>query len=146
MVALMDADEALAVVADERQQVGLLRVVHIQVAVGEEDHGVKGIQILGTPLEGLLGDGRAVGPEIGIPSPRASPQVVERDHGGGDRLVLIALALADEQQVPLLLLREGRARPDPGRSAQAARVASHLIRVSQMPLPVMIADSDQARA
>ena len=111
MVGAVDADEALAVVADERQQVGLLRVVHVQVAVGEEDDGIKGIQVLGAPFQRLLGDGRAVGPEKGVPLPRASPQVIERGHGGGDRIVLIALALADEQQVPLLgrFLREGRA-------------------------------------
>ena len=49
MVGAVDADEALAVIADERQQVGLLRVVHVQVAVGEKHDGIKGIQVLRRP-------------------------------------------------------------------------------------------------
>ena len=103
----MDADEAFAVVADERDQVRLLRVVHVEIAVGEERDGVIVIQVPGLILEGLLGDGRAVGPEGGVPSARVSAQVVEGDHGGRDRLVLVSLALTDDQQVPLLLLGEG---------------------------------------
>ena len=54
MVGAVDADESLAVVADERQQVGFLRVVHVQVAVGEEDDGVEIVQVLGAHFSGFL--------------------------------------------------------------------------------------------
>ena len=123
----MDADKALAVIANERQQVGLLRVVHVEIAVGEKHHGVKGIQVLGAPFQRLLGDVRAVGPEKGVPPPRASPQVIERRHGGGDRIVLIALALADEEQVPL----PGRfLRDAPRRSCSRIKSSVRMCRVN----------------
>src|SRR5262249_34520485 len=43
------------------------------------------------------------------PLPGRAPEVVERHHRGGDRLVLVPLALADDEEVTLLLLlgREG---------------------------------------
>src|SRR5262249_38792464 len=53
---------------------------------------------LGSPLPRLLGDGGAVGPEKGFPALRATADVVERGHGRGDRVVLIAFALPDHQQ------------------------------------------------
>ncbi len=49
-MALMNPDEAFTIVANERQQIGLLRVVHIKVAVSEEHDGVEGIEILRFPL------------------------------------------------------------------------------------------------
>src|SRR5205085_5636171 len=59
------------------------------------------------PLQRFLGEGRAVGPEKSVPVPGALPEVVKRGHGGGDRVVLIAFALPDDQESPLLLRRAG---------------------------------------
>ncbi len=50
----VDADETFAVIADERQQVGLLRVIHVQVAVGEKHHGIEGVRFLAPHFSGFL--------------------------------------------------------------------------------------------
>src|SRR4029077_1476375 len=99
----MDADEAFAVIADEGQQVSLLRVIHVQVAVGEESHGIEGIEVLSAVLQRLFGNRGTVGPKKSVPVLRASTEVVEGDHRGGDRVVLISFALPNDQEPPLLL-------------------------------------------
>src|SRR5262249_54562784 len=77
-------------------------------------HGVEGIEILGSPLARLLGDGGAVRSEDRFPLMGALSEVVKRGHGRGDRVVLITFALPDHQESPLLGLSEGRVRrPQP---------------------------------
>src|SRR5436190_16245551 len=93
----MNADEALAIVTNERKQIRLLRGIHVEVAVGEENDGVVGVQIFRLPLERLLRDGRAVGPKLRIPNSGTATQIVKRRHGRGDGFVLIALSLPDEE-------------------------------------------------
>ena len=81
----------------------IARRIHVQVAVGEKSHGIEGIEVLSAPLQRLFGNGGAVSPKNSVPVLRVSPEVVEGDHRGGDRLVLIALALPNDQEPPLLL-------------------------------------------
>src|SRR5438445_4084013 len=40
----------------------------------------------------------------------APAEIIKRSHGGGDRVVLIAFALPDHEESPLLLLSKGRIR------------------------------------
>src|SRR5437667_8165338 len=97
----VDADEAFAIVANEGEQVSLLRCIHIEVAVGEEDNRVEGVQVLRLPLERLLGDGGAVSPQLRVPKSRAASEIVKRCHCRGDGFVLVAFSLSDEQEIAL---------------------------------------------
>ena len=62
-----NADETFSFVANEGKQVRLLRRIHVEVAVGKKDNRVEAVQVFGLPLERLLCDRRAIGPQIGIP-------------------------------------------------------------------------------
>ena len=63
----VDGDEPLTVVMDEGEQVGLLRIVHVQLAGGEERDGVEGVQVRGVEIELLLGDELAIRPDHSFP-------------------------------------------------------------------------------
>src|SRR5262249_33077279 len=76
----------------------------LRVAAGEKSRGMEGSEVVSASVQRLFGNGGAVGPKKSVPALRASPEVVEGDHRGGDRVVLIAFALPNAQEPPLLLL------------------------------------------
>ncbi len=80
----VDAHKALAVVLDERHEILLLAVVHVQFAgrAGEDD-GVEISQIFGIPLQILLGQQLGVGAQHGVPKAALLAHVVNSCHGGG---------------------------------------------------------------
>ena len=52
----VDADEALAVIVDEGEEVGLLLVVHFERAAGVEQDGVEIVQVFRIVFQLLLGE------------------------------------------------------------------------------------------
>ena len=50
----MDADEAFAVVVNEREEIGLLLVVHLERAARIEEHRIEIVQVLGIEFKLLL--------------------------------------------------------------------------------------------
>ncbi len=106
----MDADEALAVLPDEGQQRGLLLVVHVELAAGEEDDRVEVIEILRVAIQVLLGDELRVAPQICVPEAALPAQFPQDPHGIGDGVMLKALDGADHQQLFLRRLADRERR------------------------------------
>src|SRR6187397_1641667 len=68
----VNAYEAFAIVADEGEQICLLRRIHIEVAVREEDNRVERLEVLRLPFERLLRNGRAIRAQHCVPKPGAA--------------------------------------------------------------------------
>ena len=129
----VDADETLAIVMNERQEVGFLLRVHFKIAAGKEKHGIEVIKILGVVLQLLFGQGLGVGAERGVPQAGLPSQALDRGHGMGHRLVPVSFFFSNHQQV--LLLRAGRLgqakRAQHGGYQKSAKDDLHLILWSQ---------------
>ena len=61
------SDESLAIVVDERNKIGLLPSIHLEVATGKEKYGIEIVQILGVVFQLLLGQRFGVGAQGGVP-------------------------------------------------------------------------------
>ena len=96
----MDADEAFTVFLDERQDVLLLTVVEIELTGGAgKDNEIEIVQGLGVALNVFLGEQFCVGAQFRIPEAAFLAEVVNSDHGGCDRVVLVALGLTDDEDM-----------------------------------------------
>ena len=119
----VDAEEALAFVADEGQQRGFLFGVELELARGVENDGVEKVEVL--EAAGALGDELRVGAQEGVPQSELAAQVVQCGERDRHRIVLKALGLRDHQD---LLARRGGLRgerPGEGGEEDQARHHSH---------------------
>ena len=70
----MNPDETFPIIAHERQQIGFLRVVHVEITIGEEYHRVEVVEVFRPILQRFLGDRRAVRAEVRVPFPGVSAE------------------------------------------------------------------------
>ncbi len=102
----MDSNETLAVVVNERQEVFLLLIVHVQLAGRVEQHRVEMIQVLGIAGGNLLlGQELSVGSDVRFIEPGFAAQSLDGRKGVRYRVVLESFYLADRQQALPLDLR-----------------------------------------
>ena len=95
----MYADESLAVIVDERDEVGFLLGVHFGVATGVEKDRIEVVQVLGVVFQLLLGEHFGVGAKRGVPEAGLFAQALDGGHGVGDGFVTIAFFFAKNQQM-----------------------------------------------
>src|SRR5579864_5426353 len=96
----MNTDKSFAVVLDERHHVFLLAVIEVQFAGSAHEYqSIEVIEILGVSLQTLLGDEFGVSTQRGLPQTALATHVVDGDHARGNRVMLEALGLADQQNV-----------------------------------------------
>ena len=114
----VDADKALSVFLDEREQVLLLACVHVHFAAGAgKDEQVKVVEILRVSRQVLLGEQFRVRAHGGIPQAALLAHVVDRGHGCRNGVVLPVLGLANHHhmfQVDLLGVGRRRQWAAPG--------------------------------
>src|ERR1700686_3474580 len=95
----MDSDESLAIVMDERNEVGLLLSVHFKVSPGVEKYGVEIVQVLCVVFQLLLSESLGVGAQGRFPESSLTSQALDRSHCVGNRLVPVTLFFPDDQEM-----------------------------------------------
>ena len=95
----MHTNKTLAVVVDERDEIGLLLGVHFRIASGEEKHGVEIVQVLGVVFQLSLGRALQCRCEAWCSTDRSLAQALNRSHGMGNCLVPVAFLLANYQEM-----------------------------------------------
>ena len=96
----MGAEKSFAIVANEAQEVGFLRVVQRQLAGRVEQDRVERVEVLaGLHRRGFLGDQAHIGTQRDVEQSRFRADIAQSDHGMGNRLMGPAFAVADDEKM-----------------------------------------------
>ena len=94
----MDADEPLSVVVDERDEVGLFLIVHLERAACIEQHRIEVVQGFRVVFEFRFGQRLGVRADDGVPGSGLAAEAFNRDHGMSDRFVAVPLLFPNDQE------------------------------------------------
>ena len=114
----VNADESLAVIVHEADEVSLLLIVHFQRAAGIKDHRVEVVQAFRVVLQFRLGQRFGVRVNNGVPRSRLPPEPLNRDHRVGHRFMPVSLLLSNDKEA----LSSGRG-PGPSLPRRQRRTA-----------------------
>src|SRR6266568_1109094 len=104
----VQANESLAIIMDERNEVGFLLGVHFKIAPSVEKHSIEIVQVLCVEFQFLLGESFRVGAKGGVPEASLFSQTLNRCHGVRDRFVAVSFFFANDQE---MFLQSSRLRP-----------------------------------